>query len=474
MLMFFLTVGVTGLAHAMMPCLGDFPSTIHSEPVASSSRNVFSISQTAPTTNSDEYLGPMVTHSDDQVVPEAGEPKACTHPGSRITRTPFQQINASGMKGNEVITGMRLQSNNHLVQAVSGRVHEMEDESLEMGKPSTGVPAFDLLYVDPNKVKKQRKKFVAVMSQTGTKRLRPLYEQYIDLIGANGILDGIEKLWPKCHTEAHDLGKVIYAKVQDIGKGLRICADRCHSGCMHGVLMGAFAEAQPTHHHGDHIDLTALKPVINNLCHKNTEMTSLHSPGDCAHGVGHAFMYLTGYSVPQAMKQCADFDAPSMKYYCATGAYMEYVTEHDARDARSKSLLYPCDTSDYPAACLRYKMVHVARRHYSQGKQTEELIRECKNLTGKFRLGCFHGIGNAHVISIGTGRMSIKELCLSGTENEQLVCIEGVIERLAKYRTDMALKVCEDLEGKNKDTCLAAVKNKMYPMDKDFRLYLSD
>jgi hypothetical protein len=87
------------------------------------------------TTNNDEYLRPMVTHSDDQVVPEAGEPKACTHPSSRITRTPFQQIDASGMKGNEVITGMRLRSNTHLVQAVSGRVHEMEDDSLEMGKP---------------------------------------------------------------------------------------------------------------------------------------------------------------------------------------------------------------------------------------------------------------------------------------------------------------------------------------------------
>jgi len=344
-----------------------------------------------------------------------------------------------------------------------------DDNGFEMGALSS--KSSELLFVEPSAVVNQRKDFAAKLRSAGNKRT--LYEQYIDVIGPNGILDGIEKLWPKCHSEAHDLGKAIFAKVQDIGEGLRICADRCYSGCMHGVLMEAFSEAQNKNDSDGHVDVSALKPLMNDLCSKNPEMASSYSPGDCAHGVGHALMFLTGYDIPKAVNGCKEFDIPAMAYYCATGAYMEYVIEKDEEDATTKGLFYPCDTYDYPAACARYKMVQVARRYHKEKKTPEDIANECAKLDGKFRLGCFHGLGNAYMGLIAS-KMPIKDVCLHGTEDEKFVCIEGAMERMAKYHRLRALKVCTDLENKYKDICMTAVNYGMYNMSKNLTLYLAE
>lgn len=79
--------------------------------------------------------------------------------------------------------------------------------SLEMGEsPAAATP--DLLFVSPEKVIKERAAFETKLpGERRQKRLRPLYETAIDQIGANGILDGIEKLWPRCHSQAMILAK---------------------------------------------------------------------------------------------------------------------------------------------------------------------------------------------------------------------------------------------------------------------------
>jgi hypothetical protein len=326
------------------------------------------------------------------------------------------------------------------------------------------------LFVDPVGTQKQRAEFVQALSRVG-KNNRQLVEIFLPVIGANGALDSIKSLWPKCHSEAHDLGKVIFARVRDVGIGLRVCADRCNSGCMHGVLMEAFTTIGKASPH--HMDLAILGPAIKDLCKSNPVMTASYSPGDCAHGVGHALMNLAGYEIPEALKACQGNENQAMEYYCATGAYMEYVTERDPQDATTKSLLYPCDQYIYPAACARYKMVHVVRRHYQAGKTTEELRALCSSLTEPVRRGCFHGLGNAHMLMFISGRISIRSVCLGLGTLEEFVCIDGAMERIAKFFPHNAVRVCDQLEGKNKAICLAAVSRKMYDMNKDLSVYLA-
>ncbi len=336
-------------------------------------------------------------------------------------------------------------------------------DDFEMGGSSS--EQSQVLFVEPSSVTAERVEFVLKLKKSGKNR-RSLYEEYVDVIGANGILDGIDEVWPICHDEAHDLGKVIFAKVEDIGKSLQVCADRCYSGCMHGVLMGAFASVQ----NDGHIDIELLKLKMDEVC-ENGQMVSSYSPGDCAHGVGHALMFLADYNIAGAITACKEFGAYPMKYYCATGAYMEYTLQREKEDAGSKEIFYPCDSFDFPAACARYKMVYVVNRNSKANLSPDAMIKECEKLEGKFRLGCFHGLGNGYMSFIRDNKVSVADVCGSGSEDEQFVCIEGAIERLAKYFPSRAEKTCEELEGRNKETCRTAVDNGMYSMDKDFSLY---
>ena len=330
------------------------------------------------------------------------------------------------------------------------------------------------LSVDPSSVQEHTREFIRRIQRTGTRPgdKREVYEAYIYVIGANGILDSIERIWPKGHSQAHDLGKVLYAQLNDMGESLRVCSDRMYSGCMHGVLMEAFASA--TSGSSQPINMESLKGAIAHLCYTNKQMIKSHSPGDCAHGVGHALMFLTEYDVPDAIHACKELEDTAMAYYCATGAYMEYVAEHDRVDAQTKSLFYPCDSSDYPAACARYKMYRVAERYEQSNKGPEVMRKDCEQLQGTYRLGCFHGLGNAYLWAVLDGTYSLKAICVHGTEEEQYMCIEGVMERMSKYAHTTAGQFCDDLEARNRATCLQAVEQGMYDMDKDFTLYVQE
>ena len=255
---------------------------------------------------------------------------------------------------------------------------------------------------------------------------------------------------------------------------MRICADRCATGCMHGVLMEAFGGADGHTNGGGPTNHPGVTAAMRDACYRNAQMLSLYRPGNCAHGVGHALMIQARYRIPEALTACAEFPEPAMRYYCVTGAYMEYVTEYDQEDAKSKSLQYPCDTYDYPAACARNKMYYVTKRHYEAHGRTEELVQECSRLMGKFRLGCFHGLGNAHMWLIASGQINIKSVCGHGTDDERFMCLEGAMERMGQHYEKTALAVCEQLEGQDRQVCFTAVENKMYNMRKDYTLYLGD
>ena len=355
-----------------------------------------------------------------------------------------------------------------LFHACQGAPDLVLDHAFEMDSPK--VQESHELAVAPKTVAKERRDFIEKLMRTG-KDKRPLYEAYLDVIGANGILAGIEEVWPRCHAEAHDAGRVIFARVRDLGSSLRICTDRCATGCMHGVLTEAFAGATDNTVSNGQVNLGLMMRAMHEGCYKNAEMVSSR-PGNCAHGIGHALMVHAQYNIPEAIEACAGFPEPAMRYYCATGAYMEYVTEYDTEDAKSKSLHYPCDTYDYPAACSRYKMYYVAQRYYKANRSVEDLVHECATLTGKFRLGCFHGLGNAHMWLIASGQISIKSVCGHGTDDERFMCLEGAMERMGQYYEKTALAVCEQLEGQDRQVCFTAVENKMYNMKKDYTLYL--
>lgn len=337
----------------------------------------------------------------------------------------------------------------------------------------------DVLYVDPATVAQERREFGEKLKLLGKRstNLRSLYEGYIHRIGANGIIDVLQTLWPQCHDEGHPLGRIIAHETDDVGVALQVCGNGCNSGCMHGVLMETFVAARTTADAdpAQHVDVEQVKSIMGDLCTKNAVMTAAYSPGDCAHGVGHALMVLEEDDVPEAIALCDSFGTDALRYYCATGAYMQYTGDRDTQDAETKSVFYPCSANvKYPAACARYKMSYAIPRIVRKRSDLPKVYEICRGLTGSYRLGCFHGLGNAFGVPVWNHEISLMDLCGEEgmTADEKTVCVEGVMERMAKYDKPAAEKICAEVAGPDRAMCDAAVENGMYSMEKDLRLYV--
>ncbi len=349
------------------------------------------------------------------------------------------------------------------------------------------------LQVPLNKTLAQRGQFIEdLKGWKDVLHMRPLYEKWIDVIGANGIIKTLETASPDCHDLGHDLGRLIYSRVGNIGDSLRTCEQVCNSGCMHGVLMEFFHKDIVTNigvddgqdaliddGESDHVTMNDIKSKMSTICggqdvSGNGVMASDYKQGDCAHGVGHAVMFLSGYNIPRAIGYCRLFDSDQLAYYCSTGAYMEYVTTHDAVDLlkHKNDIFYPCDKVDYPSACFRYKMAHVVPRFYQSGGTLGQLQKMCLNLKGKYQIGCFHGLGNGHFAVAASNKISLDRICSAGNHDDQYVCTEGLIERLGRYIPDNAARQCDTVSGWQRDLCLDDARHELYDLKKPFELYI--
>ncbi len=102
------------------------------------------------------------------------------------------------------------------------------------------------------------------------------------------------------------------------------------------------------------------------------------------------------------------------------------------------------------------------------------LVEECLKLPDSQRLGCFHGLGNVYLKTVARKPALLSEICLAGRQEDQIMCIEGVIEKLADYDERLAMLACSSLKGENAKVCYEAAKEKMYRLNKPtMKLYRS-
>lgn len=287
--------------------------------------------------------------------------------------------------------------------------------------------------------------------------LRPLYELYIDKIGANGILDVIEE--NRCHEQGHDLGKIIFNRTHNISLSGKVCQSRCTSGCFHGVLMEAATVAETSG------QIESFNERVTSLCAGDIKQRSI---GTCIHGIGHSLTYLSKYNIDGALKQCRELfgDQKPFEYFCATGAYMEYLLEN-----MQPSIVpfYPCNLEErFPAACYRYR---VKNEIITRKLSFKQLTASCLALRDRHRTGCFHGLGMAHIDMIFDKPALLNKACGSGSIADRKICIEGVIEKLVELDISKALQACSQLDVELVEFCQTTANNGMYNINKDFSSY---
>lgn len=304
---------------------------------------------------------------------------------------------------------------------------------------------------------------------------KEFFATYLALMPPEAILDFLEAEEPTCHRQAHELGRAIFRKFNDINQALLVCGNGCTNACMHGAIGEAFSDDTPhenedhpsvAHTHMFNIDILIAK--MESFCQVGN-MSRMHKRGNCAHAMGHALMLKSGHDLNASLTACGKFSESGMDYYCATGVYMQYmdnamVTGTRRSDVQQNGSNYPCNEfTAYPAACYRY-IVSEVKRERNLG--LEHLIVLCAQLPEASRSGCFHGLGATYTPVVKTYPGLLKTVCSYGGRSEQVLCIEGAIEKLADFNEQWAFAACQSLTGDNADVCRAAAQGKMYRLDK--------
>lgn len=292
----------------------------------------------------------------------------------------------------------------------------------------------------------------------GSESKRALYDRFLPALGAKAIIGLLEKRNRFCHSEAHDLGRAVMTLRGNVGTALEECGTGCFSACMHGVLLEAFGESS----------LGSLVANMNSFCAGPT-VTDRYQEGSCAHGIGHALMFVTKRDVDASLNACRYFDEPAKQHYCATGVFMEHGSAPDSEAYEDVHGVCGRHTS-FPAACYRYQASRIARELGGR----DHLAAECETLPAPRRLGCFHGLGLLSRVLAGKDPTAFRQVCGEGSSDDRIMCIEGAIEKLADYDRDAALKVCEAIEGDLKVVCLDAARSGSYRATKpSLHLYAS-
>lgn len=284
---------------------------------------------------------------------------------------------------------------------------------------------------------------------------RAVYKKYLPILGADALLDYLEKENPLCHGVAHSLGAELYAQSKDLPESLQRCAHRCTGACMHGVVGEAFGALNPRE----------ITDKMEQVC-QSGEMARLHKPGNCAHATGHALMLSSNADLGWSLDACRQFKQPGMDYYCATGVFMQYEMFLDeGKGKRDRQTLYsPCDKyTQFPAACYRYIVELMSQ---ALNDDHSKLTKACMALPRFERLGCFHGLGKKYSRKIGQTSELLAQVCLIGNAEDQAMCIEGAIEKLADHNEQLARRACATLTGDGLRICQAAAAEKMYRLNK--------
>lgn len=298
-----------------------------------------------------------------------------------------------------------------------------------------------------------------------------VYAKYYDSVGPATMLDIINER-AACHLEGHNLGKLMYEHTS-LPDAVLQCLGKCYNGCTDGVLIGFVEEErQSSGLVGDPQpeDLTpSLMEKIRGLCDVG-DVTRSIGVGACFHALGHVYSYFTDSNISQTLDLCRTLhdSGDGAVFHCAAGLYMQRSADYNETDIQSKqSRLYPCDVSDYPAACYRYRLSLL----YGTSTPIETVVHDCGALEMPDKSACFHALGLTYYKQALENPALLNTMCATTHATARRMCLDGVLGRLATYGIDRADMLCEAFQGMPKAECLKSAPS-VYNMRRDYSTYL--
>lgn len=299
-----------------------------------------------------------------------------------------------------------------------------------------------------------------------------VYAKYYRSVGPDTMLAIINER-AACHLEGHGLGKLIYDDTRNLPQAVYRCLDKCYGGCIHGAMLGFVdEERKSTGVIGDPRaeDLTpGLMQTIVGLCDKS-EIKATLGLGSCYHALGHVFAYFTDSDITQTLKLCRTLEekGAGAVFHCAEGFYMQRSADYGKQDIKKDvSKWYPCDVSDYPAACYRYRIP----LKYSSSTPFDAVVRDCAALPEPDRSACIHGLGVSAAFTVQNNPGLINKICTTADPIVKRMCLDGVLGRLSIADPNAGESICSVYTGMSKPECLKSTPS-TFDIERDYSTYL--
>lgn len=230
-----------------------------------------------------------------------------------------------------------------------------------------------------------------------------------------------------CHDLMHQIAQGEYRITGNLADVYKDANFACFGAAYHGAVEGYFLT-----HELDHAASTQdLEKGVLSACPATLQESSPSLFAQCAHGTGHALMFVLANQLPQALKLCDTFAQEYERVNCYGGAFMENVpnaqlSPHEVLYIRADDPLYPCDFLDerYAKVCYTFQVAHV------QGSVSKKGMF-CASVPVTYQNDCYYNIGTGMPGIPGMSLshpMSMVDACIAlggGRPAEQ--CIRGLV-----------------------------------------------
>jgi hypothetical protein len=226
-----------------------------------------------------------------------------------------------------------------------------------------------------------------------------------------------------CHPVAHAIGRETFGVKRTVDASFAACDGTCMSGCYHGAMERFLRGESSTDE--DHISLHELQDRVSKACDPNLVMRLRFQ---CLHGLGHAVMYYSGYSLRPSLAICDSSGADVWtRQSCYGGVFMENIVAADPkiRDVSPTDYHYPCNAVEeqYKGECY----VMQTSRMGEMGLTPAQIFDECRK-AGDYRYHCIQSLGRdlSNQARLGHER-AVSSTCELGQGEELLSCTRGVV-----------------------------------------------
>jgi len=284
-------------------------------------------------------------------------------------------------------------------------------------------------------------------------------------------IEAAPELIGACHGLAHEVGEGVVKAGHSLWDAYELSWPHCAEGYYHGALW----------EHSRGMDSETLQAEKERLCEPFGPPEN-PSAQECAHLIGHLFLYAQDLDIGGSLQECESFDDYMLQLHCADGVFMEAVDQARG-DTDFEGLDIPKDPEAWRAL------------FGDEEKFPEAMLQECREAPESMRVPCLIGLPNALAVlwefdfarvgafcgSLPEGRESdlcfrgvsvagfnhfswdpelIAGACYSYEHEGNELCIANASEALAEYYGvfDLSAVICQIAREEHRQMCLDGVR----------------